>query len=791
MLMLVCVLNAMAQMTATVRGMVTDPHAGAVDAAVIGLTNPLTGFSSQTLTAEDGSFHLTNVPFQSYTLTVTRPGFSPWTTTVHLRTNIPQVLGIQLQVAQQVTQVDVTATDFLQVVDTESTGTRTELNLSAMNRMPVPPGNRGLENMLVSLPGFAANANGAIHPRGAHNQMSYIVDGMPIVDQLTGAFANAVDPAIVQTVELFTGNVPAEFGGKISGVAVITTKTGLGSGRLFSGSTETIAGGFDTAGNVTQIAGGAGKWGYFASFNVLKSNRYLDQVSIDNLHNGGNTQRAFGRADYMAGSRDVLRFSLMAGRSSFQLANLRSQHAAGQDQRQSLGDTSVSIGWIRTIDSRTTVDTTASFRTAGALLLPSPGDRPVTASQDRRLSTITLSTRANRIAGRHNWRAGLDLQRYPIRESFTLGITAPDFNEPQSDLFIPTLAAHDLTRGGTPFLFAARQTGGMYSGFAQDTVKAGAFTLTLGVRYDNYRFLVQGAQWQPRIGFAYHVAATSTVFRASYNRTYQTPPNENLLLSSSDAAAVLVPAVVRQAFGRAVTPIRPERQNVFEVGMQQGIRRTLSISAAYYHKNSRDMQDNDNFLNTGIIFPITLAQSRTNGAEARIVLLPRRGFSGSLSLTHIRTIVTPPFTGGLFLGSTAVDSFSAGPFIIDHDQVLGMHGLLQYNLRRNVWISGGLRYDSGLVANPSDPARVALDPDYADLLPYVNLDGNPPRVRPRTVADMAVGYEYLRADKRFCDVVIQMSNMANTTALYNFQSIFVGTRLIQPRTASIKLRFWF
>ena len=46
-----------------------------------------------------------------------------------------------------------------------------------------------------------------------------------------------------------------------------------------------------------------------------------------------------------------------------------------------------------------------------------------------------------------------------------------------------------------------------------------------------------------------------------------------------------------------------------------------------------------------------------------------------------------------------------------------------------------MRYDSGLVTNPSDPAVVREDLDYADLLPYVNLGANPPRVRPRTIVD--------------------------------------------------------
>ena len=107
-----------------------------------------------------------------------------------------------------------------------------QLTASAIERLPVPNGARGLEGVLLTFPGFAANANGAIHPRGAHNQMTYVVDGMPISDQLTGAFANAVDPSIVQSIELYTGNVPAEYGSKVSGVAVIGTPSGRGAGAV-------------------------------------------------------------------------------------------------------------------------------------------------------------------------------------------------------------------------------------------------------------------------------------------------------------------------------------------------------------------------------------------------------------------------------------------------------------------------------------------------------------------------------------------------------------------------------
>ena len=780
-----------AQSTATLVGDVLDPAGSAIPGATVRLTNAIAGYSNQLVTGEDGHFQFVNVPFQTYVLKVEKAGFAVREQAVSLRSNVPFKLDVSMVISGQGTAIDVTASEIRATIDTEATGTRTELDAASFAHLPSQASGRGIESVLLSFPGFAANANGAIHPRGAHNQMTYVIDGMAITDQLTGAFSNAVDPTIVQTIELFTGDVPAEYGSKVSGVANITTRTGMGTGRKAMGSTQLYAAGFDTLSQVSQVQGGTAKFGYFASVNTLKSNRYLDSVSLDNLHNGGNSERGFTRFDYQPTARDTVRLNLIAGRSNFQLANLRSQHANLQDQRQQMRDFSVSTGWVRTIDARSTFDVSSSYRTAIAALFASPGDTPVTASQARHLSTFNLSARYNRVSGIHNLRMGADLQRTPISEFFSFAITNKDFNDPLKEDYLPGLRQVDLTRGGRPFIFADKLTGALHSGFVQDRIKWKRLMVSLGWRYDHYRFLAKGVQLQPRVGLAFHVKETGTVFRASYNRNYQTPPNENLLLSSSPKAGALAPDAVREAFGGGVIIMKPERQDFMEVGVQQGITRHVGFSGSFYHKRATDLQDNDNFLNTGIIFPITLAQSRINGVEGRFNFLPVGGFSGSMNFTHFRAIVTPPFSGGLFLGSSAVDSLSAGPFIIDHDQKLGVHGILNYSYKRTWWASLSVRYDSGLVSNPSDPADVVQDPDYSDLLPYVNLATDPARVRPRTVADVSVGHDHYRGDKKTWDVSFQLTNIGNVTALYNFQSIFVGTRLIQPRTAGVKVRFYW
>lgn len=783
--------SAQAQTTASLSGQVTDPSGAVVNNAKITLRNTLTGFNQSVPAAADGTYQMTGIPLRTYELLVEADGFQPQQKSLTFANAAAQVVNVQLAVKSAETTTTVSAFTAVDLVTPEDTGTRAQINQKQIEQLALAVGNRGLETVVQTFPGFAQNANGAIHPRGAHTQLSFIIDGMPVTDQLTGAFANSVDPNIVQNVEIFTGNIPAEFGAKIAAVVNVNTKSGIGTGRKFSGSTSLSAAGFDTFGQVTQFAGQGKKLGYSGLVNTMKSNRYLDSVSLDNLHNGGNSTRGFLRLDYQATDNDILRWNFMSGRAPFQLANLRSQHANGMNQRQELDDFSTAFNWVRTLDARSTYEMNYSVRTSTSTLLPSVGDTPVTASQERRLTTVALNHRYGTVRGRHNIRGGIDLQRIPLREQFTFGITDPGFNTEDSEEYVATLVPFDLSRGGRLFRFDERGTGGFYSGHLQDSIKIGDLQLSLGLRFDSYRFLVDENSWQPRVGASYFIKKTGTVLRASYNRLLQTPQNENLLLSSSDKANVLVDPEIRALSGGQAARIRPERQNLMEVGFQQSLGRRFSLNSSFYHKNARNQQDVNNFFNTPIVFPLQLAAIRVNSVESRLVMTPWRGFSGSLAATHARAISTPPFVGGLYIGNGNVTLLNEGPFVIDHDQRLSMQGVLNYNHRRGYYVNLSMRHDSGLVTGGADPAVVAQDPDYFDLLPYVNLLSDPPRTKPRTITDIVFGYEHIRQERKRWDVNVQVSNLSNQTALYNFQSAFVGTRVVQPRTFGARVRFFF
>lgn len=777
---------AEAQVTTVIHGVITDQQGGTVPGASVTLRQSSSGLVRVTTTSETGSFEIANIPLGAHDLTFELQGFSPQ----HRRVVASTAAPIDLQVSLSVAALSDTIRVFplTPAVDTTSAGTRHAVSVTTIERMPVAVSSRGLESVLVTFPGFAQNANGAIHARGAHNQMTFVIDGLPISDQLTGAFANSLDVGVVQTAELLTGHIPAEFGSKVSGVAILNSRSGLGTARRLAGSVSGAVGGFGTSQVSTQGGGEYGRVGYFGSTTAMRTDRFLDQVSLDNLHNSGQFARGFSRVDIKLAERHTVRMHVMGGRSAFELANLRSQQRAGQDQRQRLGDVSAWASYLRTFDTASTLEATGGYRTTSAVLLSSPGDTPVTAAQDRRLSTYTAGARYTSMRGSHLLRAGADVQHFPVNERFSMGLTSPSFNEPGTDGFNDALLPFDLTRGGSLFVFTDSQAGTQVSAFVQSTLHLGPASLNLGLRHDEYHFLVSGRQLQPRVGLAYKVAGRDLVLRASYNRNYHTPPNENLLLSSSEIASRLAPQSVRDALGDTHRPIQPERQDVYEAGLQLSVGGMVTVDGSVYRKNSVHQQDNNNFFDTGIIFPTTLRAIRVTGAETRVALLPRRGFSGSLSATTGRAISSPPFTGGLFLGQDAVDLLSAGPFAIDHDQRLSVHGIVSYDAPGPWWLGGSVRHDSGLVSNPSDPATVAADADFADLLPYVNLDADTPRVRPRTILDLAGGIELTSGlGRKTWAVQVQITNVTNKTALYNFQSVFVGTRLVQPRTLSVRV----
>jgi hypothetical protein len=157
----------------------------------------------------------------------------------------------------------------------------------------------------------------------------------------------------------------------------------------------------------------------------------------------------------------------------------------------------------------------------------------------------------------------------------------------------------------------------------------------------------------------------------------------------------------------------------------------------------------------------------------------------------VKAIYDPPFVGGLFLDAGALDTLTAGPFLIDHDQDLQEQLGLYWEIPKSgFWVGVTERYDSGLVTDAGTLSDVLGSPDTAYAAPYIRFDTSPQRIKPRTVWNLSLGARLRQYGLPF-EVQLDLLNAGDERGLYNFQSVFGGTHVIPPRTFAGRVRYLF
>jgi Carboxypeptidase regulatory-like domain/TonB-dependent Receptor Plug Domain len=775
-----------------VRGSVVGPDGHALPGATLSLINSVTGYQQTVQSGADGSYLLFNVPDNPYHLTATLDGFQPVHLDLDVRGSVPVEREVKLVPAYSET-VSVSSEREPVALETDSSSSHVDIDKSLIRRFPAAVASRAFESIVLSAPGFSQDENGRYHFQGGHSQQLLVIDGQPIGDQVGVTFSNSLDPAIVDDMEVVAGGIPAEYGEKAMGVINLTTRSALGHPG-WKGDVGLGAARFSTREESADIGWGAARTGLFGSVDHSSSDRFLDPVSFDNFHNQGNTTRGFLRLDRLsADGSDSYRLTGSAGRTSRDVTNLPSQEVAGQDQSVRSEDWNANLGYQHVAGSSTVWDAQVYGRSNRLELFPSAGDTPVTANQDRTLANQGMNLSVSHQLGVHELKAGIQLKRFPIDERFAFGITDPGFNDPDSEEFNPNLAPYDLTRSGEMFVFAGNRTGSYGALYVQDHIVWRDLTVNAGVRYDRNHLFESEHQLQPRVGVAYSIPSTHTVVRASYDRMFITPEYENILLSSSDQAASLVPPEIRQSNQLGFGELRnvSERHDAYSIGVQQGIGSALRLDVSYWKRKVTNAADQDQFFNTGIVFPLNFKGGDLNGWNVRLDGGPVHGLRGYLSVGHVHALYDPPFVGGLFLDAEALDSLSAGPFLIDHDQDLQEQlGLFWDVPGSGFWLGATQRYDSGLVADAGTPADVLSSPDTAYAEPYLRFGSDPQRIEPRTVWSFSAGARLERYHVPL-EVQVDLLNAFDEQGLYNFQSVFGGTHVIPPRTIAARIRYTF
>ncbi|HKG97849.1 MAG TPA: TonB-dependent receptor, partial [Pyrinomonadaceae bacterium] len=755
----------------TVQGTVKDPDGALISGATVTITQPVTGYNQSAQTNTEGAFKLVNVPFNTYKVRAEFSGFQPTEQSIDLESTVPVSLDFDLSISSTAETVTIT-TGNSAVLETDRTTSDTDLNQTILERPLGAAPSRAIESMVASAPGFVTDDNGRMHPRGSESQVQYVVDGVPVTDNMSAIFSTSLDARTLRTVEVLTGGIPAEFGDRLAGVINVNTRSGLEGptqgGLSFSG------GSFSTGEIAVDFATHTKKFGFLTNLSTTTSQRYLDPPSIDNFHNFGRTGKGFFRLDYQFDQNNSIRSVLTFGGSNFQVPNRLKQEIAGQDQRQRLRDNSQNITYQHIFSPNSVGQVSLFNRNSHARLLSNPSSTPVVAFQDRTLRNYGGIGSISLTRGSHNIKFGGQVTITPLNENFSFypTVSFEDIVDENGNVFPNPINNFDAAH---PFLFAGKKTGRTLSAYVQDRFTVFKnFTLDAGVRYDNYRLLISEQALSPRIGVAYFIPRTQTTLHASYNRLFQPPPAENLLLASSREAAAISPIAVLQGF-TTVLPILPDKEHVFEAGAQQLLTRYFRANVTLYQKRIKNFSDKDQFFETGVIFPITISSGRVTGEEVRLESTDIRGFHAFVSYANARAYGVTPINGGLFLGEDTQSLQIAGvKFANDHDQRNEAQFQFGYNHRRSgVYTIFSGRYDSGV---PTDVEPGTTLGDFVaqgfDPRLYNVIDFQRGRVRPRTILDFSVGADLRQKERVSLNVQFSIQNLTNELFLYNFESVF-------------------
>jgi len=765
-LFFLCALSTLAQ---RVRGElhleVHDPHGTAV--SPIGeLVSEANGFRRAFVAGPEGRYVAQDLPFGVYRLTLQAEGFAPWSDLVEIHSEVPVRVAVTLGVAPVTTQVQVN--DSATLVDPYATGVLYSIGRQSIEEHNAAQPGRELLDLVSEQPGWVYEANGVLHPRGSEYDVQFVVDGLPLTQNRSPAFAPSFDAGEVESLRVLTASFPAEYGRKLGGIVEVTTKKDVQTG--WHGRFDAGGGSFSTLNGAAGLSYAREAERFSVAGEGFHTDRYLDSPVPGNYTNRGNAEGFSASYERDFSTSDRLRATVMHNVVRFLVPNELVQQQASQRQDLLNTETSGQIYFQHTISPDLFLSFSGSVRDSSATLASNAQATPVIVSQDRGYREGYLRADLAGHRGHHDWKTGVDGIFSPVHEALQYMITDPTQFDPGTQL---------------NFQFPYQQKWDVEpSIYMQDQMRLGRWNVSAGLRFDHYGFVVHESAWSPRVGVSRFVTELNLLLHASYDRVFQTPAIENLLLASSPLLDAVSPSVLR-------LPVRPGRGHFYEGGVTKALFGKLRLDANVFRRDFRHYSDDDVLLDTGVSFPIAFAKARIFGEEVRAEVSQWGRFSGYLSYANQSGIGQGPITGGLFLGNDAANALTdTSKFAVTQDQRNSLGARVRFQAPRHAWLAMGTQYGSGLPADIGNANVSDLLAAFGQqILHRVDLARR--RVRPNFSFDVAAGAEIYHKEARSATLQIQVANLANRLNVINFASLFSGTALGEPRSVSASLRLTF
>jgi len=743
---------------------VTDPN-GLGMKTTVQLVSESNEYRNSLATDDSGTLIAKRLPFGLYRIQIQQEGFAEVSARVEVRSAIPIDYPIHMTLASVTTSIVVQDSDTL--LDPHRVSSANEIGSQSIQTRTTSLPGRSLQDLVNDEPGWIYEGNAVLHPRGSEYQTQFVVDGIPLTDNRSPSFGPEIEADDVDSMNVYTAGIPAEFGRKMGGVIEVNTLKDTQAG--WHGQTVLSGGSFDTAGAFAQVQDVWKGNTLGASASGSMTGHYLNPVVPQNYTNNGTTGDFSAHYERDITPSDRLGFIVRHSLSRFRIPNEQVQQAAGQRQDGDNFETMGIVSYQHVFSSNVLGALRGMVRDTSNDLTSNPESTPIIAFLHNRFREAYLNASLSIHHGRHEFKAGVESDALFLHEKFSDVITDPTRFDPATP---------------TAFAFAGHRPDLEQSAYFQDLIRLGNWTVSAGLRWDHYQLLVNQNALSPRISVARYFPSAGLVVHASYDRIFQTPSSENILLSSSPDVHSLSDNVLR-------LPVKPSHGNYFEVGGTKEVLGKLRFDANYFRRYINNFADDDQILSTAVSFPIAFNKAVIYGAEGKIEVPKWGRLSGFLSYSYIVGNAWLPVTGGLFLGDDATNAANqlSGHFPDSQDQRNSVRLRIRYQLISRIWIAGSSEYGSGLPFEFTGTYQDALDQYGQAVVDRLNFDRG--RVRPSFAIDASMGADLYKSEKLAMKVQADAQNLNNRLNVIDFGGLFSGNAIAPPRSWSLRLQTTF
>ncbi len=737
---------------------VTDP-AGLAVRTTVQIVSEANQYRNTLATSDQGRLDVQRLPYGVYQLEITQSGFALMSESVDIHSSIPTEHTIQL-LLPTVSQSVTVSTDKT-LINPDQAGSVNQIGSGQIeNRLSSIPG-RSLQDLVNSQPGWLYEGNAVLHPRGSEYQTQFVVDGIPLTDNRSPSFGPAIDADDVQSLTIYTAGIPAEYGRKMGGVVEVNTLQDSQPG--FHGQLALSGGSFDTAGAAAQGQYAWEKNTFGASASGSMTDHYLNPVVPQNFSNTGTLGDFSVNYDRELTSKDRLRFIVRHELSRYDIPNEQVQEAAGQRQTADNIETMGVASYEHTFSSTADADFRTMVRDNATGFNSNANSDPIEVFQQNFFREEYFKGTATIAHGRNEWKIGFESDNLFLNENFRYHITDDSQFNPDTPI---------------DFSFLANRPDLEQSLFVQDQIRFKNWTINAGLRWDHYQLLLNRQAVDPRFAISRYFPSADLVVHFSYDRVFQTPSFENILLSSSGAFASL-----NQSF--LPLPVEPSEGNYYEAGLTKIFEGKVKLDANYFRRLVANYADDDQIDNTTISFPIAFRKAVIYGAEAKMDLPDWRRFSGFVSYSYTVGQAWYPVTGGLFLGNTSQGLPPGAHFPDSQDQRNTVRGRLRYQVTPRFWLAGGIQYDTGLPFEFEGTQQQALAEYGQQVIDRINFARG--RIYPSFQVNASAGADLYQSDHVKTRFQIDGQNLTNILDVIDFGGLFSGNAIGPSRSVALRL----